>query len=70
MTERSGYVLEILREGREFTVYRGRQRGNPLPVLAVALAAERPSPQSLRRHDRPRVSTQRAELLRPLGRSR
>src|SRR6202163_4837294 len=49
MTERSGYVLEILREGREFTLYRGWQRGNPSPVLAVALAAERPSPQSLRR---------------------
>jgi len=49
MTERSGYVLETLREGREFTLYRGRQHGNPSPVLAVALAAERPSPQSLRR---------------------
>ena len=49
MTERSGYVLEILREGQEFTLYRGRQRGNPSPVLAVALAAERPSPQSQRR---------------------
>jgi predicted ATPase/signal transduction histidine kinase len=49
MTERSGYVLETLREGREFTLYRGRQRGNPSPVLAVALAAERPSPQSQRR---------------------
>jgi len=49
MTELSGYVLETLREGREFTLYRGRQHGNPSPVLAVALAAERPSPQSLRR---------------------
>src|SRR6202790_3045065 len=49
MTEHSGYVLETLREGREFTLYRGRQRGNPSPVLAVALAAERPSPQSQRR---------------------
>src|ERR1700681_1830685 len=49
MTERSGYVLETLREGLEFTLYRGRQRGNPSPVLAVALAAERPSPLSLRR---------------------
>jgi PAS domain S-box-containing protein len=49
MTERSAYVLETLREDREFTLYRGRQRGNPSPVLAVALAAERPSPQSLRR---------------------
>ena len=49
MTELSGYVLETLREGREFTLYRGRQRGDPSRVLAVALAAERPSPQSLRR---------------------
>ena len=49
MTERSGYVLETLREGREFTLSRGRQHGNPSPVLAVALTAERPSPESLRR---------------------
>src|SRR3981189_366736 len=49
MTERSGFVLETLREGGEFTLYRGRQHGNPLPVLAVALAAEQPSPPSLRR---------------------
>ena len=49
MIELSGYVLEPLREGPDFTLYRGRQRGNPSPVLAVALAAERPSPQSLRR---------------------
>ena len=49
MTECSGYVLEILREDREFTLYRGRQHGNPSPVLVVALAAERPSPQSVRR---------------------
>src|SRR6202163_2942316 len=49
MIVRSGFVLEALREGPEFTLYRGRQQDNPLPVLAVALAAERPSPQSLRR---------------------
>src|SRR6202051_835102 len=49
MTEHSGYVLETLREGGEFTVYRGRQHGNSFPVLAVALAAEQPSPPSLRR---------------------
>jgi serine/threonine protein kinase len=48
MTDGSGYVLETLREGAEFTLYRGRQDGNPLPVLAVALTAEQPSPQSLR----------------------
>jgi serine/threonine protein kinase len=49
MTEPSEFVLEQLREGGDFTVYRGRQRGNPAPVLAVAPAAERPSPRSLRR---------------------
>src|SRR6202171_4114587 len=49
MTERSEFALETLREGREFTLYRGRQHGNPFPLLAVALAAEQPSAQSLRR---------------------
>jgi predicted ATPase len=49
----SGYVLELLREGADFTVYRGTQQGdlspNPLPILAVALAAEQPSPHGLKR---------------------
>src|SRR5712672_4221988 len=45
----SGYQLVPLREGVDFTLYRGRQRGNSSPVLAVALAAEQPSPQDLRR---------------------
>src|ERR1700676_5621438 len=49
MTAPSEYVLEPIREGADFTLYRGRQNGNPSPVLAVALAAEHPSPQSLRR---------------------
>src|ERR1700674_4225656 len=49
MTAPSGYVLEPLREGSDFTLYRGRQHGNPSPVLAIALSAEQPSPQSLRR---------------------
>src|SRR5437660_4673446 len=49
MTEPSEYVLEPLREGADFTLYRGRQRGNPSPVLVVALTAEQPSPQGLRR---------------------
>jgi len=48
MTEPSGYALELLREGADFTLYRGRQHGNPAPVLVVALAEEQPSPQSLR----------------------
>ena len=45
----SGYQLVPLREGVDFTLYRGRHRGNSSPVLAVALAAEQPSPQYLRR---------------------
>jgi hypothetical protein len=49
MTTPSEYVLEPLREGADFTLYRGRQHGNASPVLAVALAAEQPSAQSLRR---------------------
>src|SRR5882672_4927398 len=44
-----GYVLELLRESEDFTLYRGRQHGNPSPVLAISLSAERPSPHSLRR---------------------
>src|SRR5260370_39765988 len=49
MTAPSGYVLAPLREGADFTLYRGRQRGNPSPILAIALCAEQPSPQSLLR---------------------
>ena len=49
MTEPSGYVLESLREGPDFTLYRGRQNRNSLPVLAIALTAEHLSPQGLRR---------------------
>jgi PAS domain S-box-containing protein len=49
MTEQSGQVLEILREDREFALYRGRQHGYPFPVLVLALVAERPAPQSLNR---------------------
>jgi hypothetical protein len=45
----SGYELVPLREDLDFTLYLGRQRGNPSPILAVAPAAEDPSPQSLRR---------------------
>jgi predicted ATPase/transcriptional regulator with GAF, ATPase, and Fis domain len=40
--------MEPLREGADFTLYRGRECGNQTPVLAVALAAEQPSPQSVR----------------------
>jgi hypothetical protein len=45
----SGYMLELLREGADFTLYRGRQHSNPSSVLTIAPSAEQPSPQSLRR---------------------
>src|SRR5277367_3626606 len=47
--ESSEHVLVPLREGSDFTLYRGRQHGNPSPILVVALTREQPSPQSLRR---------------------
>src|ERR1700733_9945693 len=49
MTEPFEYALEPIREGADFTLYRGRQHANPSPVLAIALSAEQPAPQSLRR---------------------
>jgi PAS domain S-box-containing protein len=45
----SGYLLVPLRERADFTLYRGRQNGDSSSVLAVVLAAEQESPQSLRR---------------------
>jgi serine/threonine protein kinase len=47
--ELSDYVLEPLREGADFTLYRAWLHGNPPPVLVVGLAAEQPSRQGLRR---------------------
>src|SRR5580693_3436077 len=49
MATTSDYLLETVRDGVEFTLYRGRQRNNPTPILVVAPTAEQPSPQSLRR---------------------
>ena len=49
MAEDSGYVLEPLRGDADFTLYRGRELGSSTPVLALALTADQPSPQSLRR---------------------
>src|SRR6202021_1552019 len=49
MTGPSGYALEPLREGPDFILYRGHQGGHASPVLVLALSAEHPSPQSLRR---------------------
>jgi serine/threonine protein kinase len=44
-----GYMLVPLRESADFTLYRGCQNGDSSSILAVALAAEEPSPQGLRR---------------------
>src|SRR5271163_4294180 len=49
MTEPSGYVLHPIREGPDFTLYRGWMQGSATPVLAIALTAPHPSPLSLRR---------------------
>src|SRR3984885_422055 len=71
--EASGYVLVPLREGADFTLYRGRQHGNPRPVLVVALTGEQPSPQSLRRLEHEyslAAELDRAWAARPLALSR
>ena len=49
MAEDTEYVLEPLREEADFTFYRGIERGNQIPILAVAISAKQPSPQSVRR---------------------
>src|ERR1700722_2734607 len=49
MATASVYVLEPIRDGAEFTLYRARQRGNDMPLLVVAPTAEQPLSQSLRR---------------------
>src|SRR5258708_38411276 len=71
MTEPPGYALEsTLREAGEFTVYRGRRRADSCPVLAVALSADQPTPQSLRRLE-PEISLEAdldpARAIRPLA---
>jgi len=45
----SDYVLEPLREGADFTFYRGTDRVSQASILALAAVAERPTPHSLRR---------------------
>src|SRR5271165_1600371 len=49
MAASSEYVLERIRDGAEFTLYRARQGGDASPVLVVAPAAEQPLPRSLQR---------------------
>jgi hypothetical protein len=43
------YVLEPLRKGPDFALYRGWQHGNQSPALVVGLTTERPSPRGFRR---------------------
>ena len=45
--EGSEYVLDPLHETADFTLYRGAERGNATPILAVV--AEQPLPQTLAR---------------------
>ena len=47
MEGHSEYTLEPIREGADFALYRGTDLSNRIPILAVA--AEQPSPQRLRR---------------------
>jgi len=45
----SAYAVELLRQGEDFTHYRGKERSSQRPILAVALANEQRSPERLRR---------------------
>jgi hypothetical protein len=45
----SGYVLETLREGGEFTLYRARPQDDAGSFLVLAPVADRPAPASLKR---------------------
>jgi predicted ATPase/signal transduction histidine kinase len=49
MAEDSEYVLELFRQGVDFTLFRGAQRADKLPIFALALPTEQPLPGSLRR---------------------
>jgi hypothetical protein len=49
LSEFSGYSLSPLREDGPFTLYRGRRHDNPSPILVVALVAEQPSQEAVRR---------------------
>lgn len=49
MAEDCEHALGLLRDGAAFTLYCCRDRGNQMPIWALAVAAEPPSPPSLRR---------------------
>ena len=48
MTKDAEYLLEVLRPGRDFTLYRGRKPGEP-PVLALGVTGQPPARQSVDR---------------------
>ena len=71
-------MLEPLRGEADFTLYRGRELGKQTPILALAVAAERPSSQRLRRFEHERSlesklnaawAAQPVALTRHLGRA-
>lgn len=66
MRNHPGLVLEAIRDGVEFTLYRRRQSGRPSPVLVAAVAAKQPSPQRL--HRLKDESTRSQPNLSPRGR--
>jgi PAS domain S-box-containing protein len=49
MAEESEYELEPVREGADFTLYRGRERDGHRPILALSVVTDQPSPERLRR---------------------
>ena len=48
MTELSEYLLETLRAGSEYTLYRGRRPGDAIPILVLAPANTPQTPANLR----------------------
>jgi serine/threonine protein kinase len=46
VAELSGYVLETLREGRVFALYRARQPGNAVPILLLAPVSAHQTPSA------------------------
>ena len=48
MIELSRYVFEALRKDKEFILYRGQSKDDASRVLVLSLAAQRPTPESLK----------------------
>ncbi len=49
MAETSEYALELLRDGADYTLYRGMDRGDRTPILAMVVGADQSSIESFRR---------------------